>query len=683
MTAGSMGRRWLKLCCCGCCLLLGAAETIEGPSRSSRHWAEISEASQADNPGNELSRSYDADVSGNGYGLQRSLMRRVSTSPGGSMQRASLIEQSRSVFDASFGKVSQREMLRSGVAKRDITVWCGHHSATVCSACPQGKGGTWCNGECEWRDDACTFREDLVWCGGHGAANCSACYELSTATEAEGAQWCNGECVWHGERCLHPRELLLPAENDFLPDYKMRTAGTATAAEDEVREQGETVQNDMPPIETVFYGTGAVPLGTPVHLQPSMNFWDYGACNFDKAQGTEMGPQPVADCMRICLDSKLCIAAAVGGANGGNLFSGTSSSASFECVLYAGNGVNFTVRPGLDRCYRKAKPGEILAMRQTTPIPDIIPADDAGAPDLVAAAASAGIPAGASLLADAAVRKVHKKERTLAGSVGQVGSHGEAFAAKLPAEEGVASLSQVSEEVFEVDVQPSFSALPTLAPILYWLPKRRNFTNLTLANRKRLQTDLTKADNATIQAGVRAVKKHRDSEAQQNGADDKLEVDSVSIEGGPGQIPITKFTVGAPLLSLALCWAAICGRSCCGLEDGEYGEESRAVPKRLLVAGTGRSDGAYEVVKGRRPGGHALWKHMIGDFWIYSGQDGRWLIGEIAEAEKKFKAKTGKVASEHQHAGTMPHDIEEGTWQRFEDGTFVTDKNIVFQKMPA
>lgn len=35
-------------------------------------------------------------------------------------------------------------------SKLPSTVKCGGHTASSCSACPQGNGASWCNGECEW-----------------------------------------------------------------------------------------------------------------------------------------------------------------------------------------------------------------------------------------------------------------------------------------------------------------------------------------------------------------------------------------------------------------------------------------------------------------------------------------------------------------------------------------------------
>jgi hypothetical protein len=37
-------------------------------------------------------------------------------------------------------------------------VACGKHRAAECRLCPSGQGADWCNGECEWRDNACGAR---------------------------------------------------------------------------------------------------------------------------------------------------------------------------------------------------------------------------------------------------------------------------------------------------------------------------------------------------------------------------------------------------------------------------------------------------------------------------------------------------------------------------------------------
>eukprot|EP00804_Cyclotella_cryptica_P000905 CCRYP_001143-RA/>CCRYP_001143-RA protein AED:0.06 eAED:0.06 QI:192/1/1/1/0.5/0.66/3/41/472 len=48
-----------------------------------------------------------------------------------------------------------------GFASRPSQVRCGGHNAPSCDQCPQGNGASWCNGECEWREGACTRSSKL------------------------------------------------------------------------------------------------------------------------------------------------------------------------------------------------------------------------------------------------------------------------------------------------------------------------------------------------------------------------------------------------------------------------------------------------------------------------------------------------------------------------------------------
>ena len=38
---------------------------------------------------------------------------------------------------------------------------CGGHEAPTCDQCPQGNGESWCNGQCEWRDEECARSSKL------------------------------------------------------------------------------------------------------------------------------------------------------------------------------------------------------------------------------------------------------------------------------------------------------------------------------------------------------------------------------------------------------------------------------------------------------------------------------------------------------------------------------------------
>ena len=68
--------------------------------------------------------------------------------------------------------------------------------------CPRKYGDNW-----DFDDDCC-FKPDLekkatcdgirpVSCGGHNAPNCSAC------PQGHGASWCNGDCGWINDECIN------------------------------------------------------------------------------------------------------------------------------------------------------------------------------------------------------------------------------------------------------------------------------------------------------------------------------------------------------------------------------------------------------------------------------------------------------------------------------------------------
>ena len=42
-----------------------------------------------------------------------------------------------------------------------IQVHCGGHTASSCEECSQGKGQSWCNGECFWHNNKCQKRAGM------------------------------------------------------------------------------------------------------------------------------------------------------------------------------------------------------------------------------------------------------------------------------------------------------------------------------------------------------------------------------------------------------------------------------------------------------------------------------------------------------------------------------------------
>jgi len=88
------------------------------------------------------------------------------------------------------------------------TVSCGVHDAANCSACPQGNGESWCNGDCLWIADECVERTRIrrletpiagpneVSCGYHNATKCADC------PQDHGSDWCHGDCAWFDDECI-------------------------------------------------------------------------------------------------------------------------------------------------------------------------------------------------------------------------------------------------------------------------------------------------------------------------------------------------------------------------------------------------------------------------------------------------------------------------------------------------
>jgi len=85
-----------------------------------------------------------------------------------------------------------------GITGGEGKVNCGNHHAASCSACPQGNGEGWCNGECVWQNSRCVSKS--VSCGGHRAASCSECPKANRGRVV--SWWCNGECEWQSSTCV-------------------------------------------------------------------------------------------------------------------------------------------------------------------------------------------------------------------------------------------------------------------------------------------------------------------------------------------------------------------------------------------------------------------------------------------------------------------------------------------------
>lgn len=185
--------------------------------------------------------------------------------------------------------------------------------------------------------------------------------------------YCQGECIVFNNICMSLNEAH-DAKSGKLNEQQLAKKSGATGAtgrrsQPSAKSTGHQRQGrpvlrapPMPPLDVVFHSEGqsdSLP-GEALHNQPSMRFWQHGYCKFESSRGSEMGPEPVSQCMSLCLNSPGCIAATVGGTNAGTLFSGASGAPSVACMLYSGSGKDFSTVGGeesMQRCYRKVPPG--------------------------------------------------------------------------------------------------------------------------------------------------------------------------------------------------------------------------------------------------------------------------------------------------------------------------------------
>jgi len=255
---------------------------------------------------------------------------------------------------ASSGQVHRhRRELTGRAATSDITIWCGGHHASECTACPGGHGQQWCNGDCEWKESMCNFREDLVWCGGHTAKDCNEC--ISEAPEEELRAWCNGECEVYNNTCKGNTEVAQIQQQiamDGLLAAEENKTGSDSKTEDDY--------GGLPSPTTLYY---AHPQRDPLHHQEYMGFYEFGCCRTSESItngyiGSNMGPMGPDDCMHFCLQSDVCIAADIGGPQTGSLFTGPGGAQAFGCTMYSGHGAGFkTACDPSFHCYRKIVPG--------------------------------------------------------------------------------------------------------------------------------------------------------------------------------------------------------------------------------------------------------------------------------------------------------------------------------------
>jgi len=239
--------------------------------------------------------------------------------------------------------------------------------------------------------------------------------------------------------------------------------------------------------------------------------------------------------------------------------------------------------------------------------------------------------------------------------------------------QGTASEAHHEAWVHELGDAGNSQASVTVAPIIHWLPPRLNVTKNYTKQVKQFQTDMSAADNATIKAGVKAVKKLHDAESM---GDAESEHDSFDMDErpAPGSIPLTPFTIGAPVLTVLFCLGGLFGFS--GSEEADT-----TMPKMLQVSGTETYDGVYTKMKDRKDStGHPVWQNQQTGYFLFSTPSGKWAFAGKEAEEAHFMIEDAGLATENPHGNLPPHESQE--WQKLDEaGIMVSDTSIKIHKL--
>lgn len=85
--------------------------------------------------------------------------------------------------------------------------------------------------------------------------------------------------------------------------------------------------------------------------------------------------------------------------------------------------------------------------------------------------------------------------------------------------------------------------------------------------------------------------------------------------------------------------------------------------------------GEYVLIPERKANGQPIWKQAGGNYWLYSGDKGMWIIGGSDAAALNFECSRGMLFCKILHGGQTP-DKFSGSWLRLDGETFVEDDAI-------
>ncbi|CAK9097074.1 unnamed protein product [Durusdinium trenchii] len=111
---------------------------------------------------------------------------------------------------------------------------------------------------------------------------------------------------------------------------------------------------------------------------------------------------------------------------------------------------------------------------------------------------------------------------------------------------------------------------------------------------------------------------------------------------------------------------------------GGNGRSSFMCDERLFVVspnGQQQCGGEY-VILSETANGHPVWEQRAGNFWLYSGANGMWIIGGREAKDKAFKCSHGQIFCRTSHGGVPPDQVK-GVWERLHGEHFLEDSALV------
>lgn len=98
--------------------------------------------------------------------------------------------------------------------------------------------------------------------------------------------------------------------------------------------------------------------------------------------------------------------------------------------------------------------------------------------------------------------------------------------------------------------------------------------------------------------------------------------------------------------------------------------------------GQQRCAGEYLLVTGEMANGMPMWHQKGGKCWLYSGDNGMWIIGSSDAKERAFRCSKGVIYSKRAHGGRMPDRVS-CVWVRLCGDEFNEDSSITVAIKPA